>query len=144
MTTETPVAPATESAPHITVQDRKVTLVDFCRTSIKINGSDIHLQGGSIPMIRADGKPKFLDIPPLNDEQMHEYVSDIINVQQNPAEKREILEKRGSVDIAFPMPDKRARFRTNIFHSRERYAIVMRRIVTKIPNMAGPEPAPAN
>jgi twitching motility protein PilT len=27
-----------------------------------------------------------------------------------------------------------ARFRTNIFHSREKYAIVMRRIVTKIPN----------
>jgi twitching motility protein PilT len=38
------------------------------------------------------------------------------------------------VDVAFPMPDGSARFRTNIFHSRGRYAVVMRRIVTKIPN----------
>ena len=67
---------------------------------------------------------------------MEEYVGDIINAQPNPQEKRDILEHKGSVDIAFPMPDKSARFRTNIFHSRERYAIVMRRIVTKIPNMA--------
>ncbi len=87
-------------------------------------------------MIRADGKAKFLDIPPMTDAQLEEYVADIINAQPNPHEKRDILEKRGSVDVAFPMPDKAARFRTNIFHSRERYAIVMRRIVTKIPNMA--------
>ena len=48
-------------------------------------------------------------------------------------DKFEILEKKGAVDLAYPMPDKTARFRTNIFHSRERYAVVMRRIVTKIP-----------
>lgn len=137
MTTDSVNPPiAAAASPQIRVEDRKVSLVDFCRTSIKINGSDIHLQGGSVPMIRADGKPKFLDLPPLRDSAMEEYVSDIINAQPNPQEKRDILEKRGSVDIAFPMPDKSARFRTNIFHSRERYAIVMRRIVTKIPNMA--------
>jgi twitching motility protein PilT len=139
MTTESvnpPVAAPAPASPQIRVEDRKVSLVDFCRTSIKINGSDIHLQGGSVPMIRADGKPKFLDLPPLSDTAMEEYVSNVINAQPNPQEKRDILEKRGSVDVAFPMPDKSARFRTNIFHSRERYAIVMRRIVTKIPNMA--------
>ena len=108
MTTETPVAPATESAPHITVQDRKVTLVDFCRTAIKINGSDIHLQGGSVPMIRVDGKPKFLDLPPLTDELMQEYVSDIINAQQTRRKSGRFWRKRGSVDLAFPMPDKSA------------------------------------
>ena len=139
MTTETlPTAgpAASEAAPDIVVRDRKISLVDFCRTAIKINGSDIHLQAGSVPMIRVDGKPKFLDVPPLSDEVLHSCVADVINAQPNGPEKREILEKRGSVDLAFPMPDKSARFRTNIFHSRERYAIVMRRIVTKIPNMA--------
>jgi len=35
--------------------------------------------------------------------------------------------------VAYTMPSINARFRTNIFHSREKYAIVMRRIVTKIP-----------
>ena len=136
MTTDTPAArPAAEASPSITVSDRRVTLVDFCRTAIKINGSDIHLQSGSVPMIRADGKPKFLDLPPLTDAQLEEYVSEICNAQVHPAEKRTILDTRGSVDIAYPMPDKSARFRTNIFHSKEKYAIVMRRIVTKIPNM---------
>jgi len=50
-----------------------------------------------------------------------------------PKDKRHILETRGSVDVAYPLPGL-ARFRTNIFHSRERLALVMRRIVTKIPN----------
>lgn len=137
MTTDTPPAgDAAPASPQITVTDRKISLVDFCRTAVKINGSDIHLQAGSVPMIRVDGRPKFLDLSPLSDAIMQSCVDDIINAQPNPVEKREILEKRGSVDIAFPMPDKSARFRTNIFHSRERYAIVMRRIVTKIPNMA--------
>src|SRR5665213_1103248 len=136
MTTDSTVKPAgAAGTPGITVQERKVTLVDFCRTAIKINGSDIHLQGGAVPMIRADGKPKFLDLPPLSDDLMLEYVNEICKSQSSGAEKREILEKRGSVDLAFPMPDKSARFRTNIFHSKEKYAIVMRRIVTKIPNM---------
>ena len=120
--------------PQIRIEERKFTLIDFLRTCIKLNGSDVHLQAQSVPMIRVDGRPKFLDCPPLPDEWMAEYVDQIINVQAEPKEKRDILEHKGSVDIAFPMPDKSARFRTNIFHSRERFAIVMRRIVTKIPN----------
>jgi twitching motility protein PilT len=36
------------------------------------------------------------------------------------------------VDVAYSLTGI-ARFRTNVFHSREKYAIVMRRIVTKIP-----------
>ena len=52
---------------------------------------------------------------------MLEYVNEICKSQSSGAEKREILEKRGSVDLAFPMPDKSARFRTNIFHSKEKY-----------------------
>jgi len=133
-----PPAPAgdgdAQQQPQIRIEERKFALIDFCRTCIKLNGSDIHLQSQSVPMIRVDGRPKFLDCPPLPDEWMNEYVNDIMNSQAEPKEKRDILEHKGSVDVAFPMPDKSARFRTNIFHSRERFAIVMRRIVTKIPN----------
>jgi len=120
--------------PEIRIEERKLSLLDFLRTCIKINGSDVHLQAQSIPMIRVDGRPKFLDAPPLKDEWLQEYVNDIMNAQGEPEEKRHILEHKGAVDVAYPMPDKSARFRTNIFHSRERIAIVMRRIVTKIPN----------
>src|ERR1700759_3605016 len=119
--------------PEIHVEERKLSLHDFLKTAIKINGSDIHLQAGSIPMIRVDGRPRFLDVPPSSDAAMKEYVDQILNRQQDPADKRHILDHKGAVDVAYPY-EKVARFRTNIFHSRERYAIVMRRIVTKIPN----------
>jgi len=119
--------------PAIHVEERRLTLHDFLKTAIKINGSDIHLQAGSVPMIRVDGRARFLDCPQSTDDSMKEYVDTIINAQAEPPEKRGLLEHKGSVDLAYALPGL-ARFRTNIFHSRERYAIVMRRIVTKIPN----------
>ena len=119
---------------EIKVSERRLKLTDFLKTSVKINGSDIHLQTASIPMIRVDGKAKFLDVPPLSEEAMAEYVDAIINAQQDPKAKRAILDTKGSVDVAYSMGHGQPRFRTNIFHSREEYALVMRRIVTKIPN----------
>jgi twitching motility protein PilT len=129
MSVETPAAAPV--APTASTE-RRLTLHDFLKTAVKINGSDIHLQAGSIPMIRVDGRPRFLDVPALTDEVMSEYVEQIINRQQEPKEKRGLLDHKGSIDVAYAL-EGLARFRTNIFHSRERYAIVMRRIVTKIP-----------
>jgi twitching motility protein PilT len=114
---------------QVRVEERRLTLHDFLKTAIKIGGSDIHLQAGSIPMIRVDGRPKFLDVPALEDSHMEEYVTQMC---KDP-EKMKILHDRGAADLAYAMPDKSARFRVNVFHSRERYAVVMRRIVTKIP-----------
>lgn len=117
----------------IPVSDRRPSLVDFLKAAVKINGSDIHLQAGSIPMIRVDGKARFLDCPTPTDHEMTAWVEQIVTEPQ----KRQILHDKGALDCAYENPDKSARFRTNIFHSRERYAIVMRRIVTKIPNFQG-------
>ena len=124
---------ATAEPDEIKVDSRRLKLDDFLKTAVKINGSDLHLQAGSVPMIRVDGKAKFLDVPALPDDAMKEYVDQILNRQPEPDEKRGLLEHKGSVDIAYALPGL-ARFRTNIFHSRERLALVMRRIVTKIPN----------
>src|SRR5450432_2357404 len=78
-----PVAPAAESgeteAPRIHVEERRLKLDDFLKTAIKINGSDLHLQAGSIPMIRVDGRARFLDCPAATDEQMKEFVKHLIN-----------------------------------------------------------------
>jgi len=131
---EQPEASATPTeVSSVRVEERRLSLHDFLKTCIKIGGSDIHLQAGSIPMIRVDGKAKFLDCPAPTDDAMKEYVDQMINAQGDPQARHEILEKKGALDIAYSMPGA-ARFRTNVFHSRERYAIVMRRIVTKIPN----------
>jgi twitching motility protein PilT len=118
--------------PEIHVEERRLKLKEFLKTVIKVNGSDLHLQAGSVPMIRVDGRARFLDCAPLDDELMTEYVKEIVH----DAEKHGQLEHKGSVDVAYAHPDVGGRFRTSVFHSRSRYAIVMRRIITKIPDFA--------
>ncbi len=128
--------PRDDSTPaSIHVEERRLTLHDFLKTVVKTGGSDLHLQAESTPMIRVDGRAKFLDCPPPNNDLMKEYVDTILNSQADPKDKRDALEHKGAVDVAYSLAGQ-ARFRTNIFHSREKYAIVMRRIVTKIPNFS--------
>lgn len=115
--------------PQIHVEERRLSLIDFLKTTIKVGGSDLHLQEGSTPMIRVDGRARFLDCPPPDEATMHDYVKQLMKDDQ----QRNQLEHKGSVDVAYAMPDGSARFRTNVFHSRGKYAIVMRRIITKIP-----------
>jgi twitching motility protein PilT len=62
---------------------------------------------------------------------MKEYVKQLL---KDDKERSDLLEHRGAVDLSYQMPDGTARFRVNVFHSRQKYAIVMRRIITKIPN----------
>jgi twitching motility protein PilT len=118
--------------PPVHVEERKLTLHDFLRTCIRLNGSDVHLQGGSVPMIRVDGRARFLDCPALTDEAVEGFVTQILAGHHDADKKRDILQQRGAVDVAHSFPGV-ARFRTNIFKSREKFAIVMRRIVTRIP-----------
>src|SRR3954469_809068 len=101
--------------PEIHVEERRLTLHDFLKTAVKVNGSDIHLQAASIPMIRVDGKARFLDVPPLSDEAIKEYVDQIISRQADPEEKRHQLEHKGAVDLAYTMGPGQPRFRTNLF-----------------------------
>jgi len=117
------------SQPQIRVEERRLSLNDFTKTIMKIGGSDLHLQAGSIPMIRVDGRARFLDCPACTDDQMAEFVAQIMPDK----ERADMLHHHGAVDVAYVMPDGSARFRTNVFHSRGKYAIVMRRIIAKIP-----------
>lgn len=126
-----PPAESHDSQPEIHVEERKLSLHDFLKTVIKVNGSDLHLQAGSIPMIRVDGRPRFLDVPAVSDELMEAYCKQMAEGKEGVWDA---LQHRGSSDSSYAMPDGSARFRVNMFHSRQRYAIVMRRIVTKIPN----------
>src|SRR4029450_12281153 len=66
---------------------------------------------------------------PATEAQMKEFVQQLVS----DPEKADILHHKGAIDVAYSMGPGQPRFRTNVFHSREKYAIVMRRIVTKIP-----------
>src|SRR5438045_6400020 len=116
--------------PAIHVEERQLKLRDYLKTIMKVNGSDLHLQSQSVPMIRVDGRARFLDCPPPDDAMMEVYVKELVT----DPDKYSILEHKGSVDVSYAVPEIGARFRVNMFHSREKFAIVMRRIVTKIPN----------
>src|SRR5690554_59936 len=89
--------------PQIHVEERKLTLHDFLKTCTKIGGSDVHLQADSVPMIRVDGRARFLDCPPTPNEVMKEYVKQILDAQGEPEEKRHILDHKGAVDVAYSM-----------------------------------------
>jgi len=115
---------------HVHVTERRLPLIDFLRTLIKVNGSDVHFQVGSVPLIRIDGRPRFLDVPASTDPQLDEYVRELIKDEG----RWKMLEQRGATDLSYALADGTARFRVNIFHSRQKYAIAMRRIVTRIPD----------
>jgi twitching motility protein PilT len=117
--------------PTIKVEERRLGLRDFLKTLIKVNGSDLHLQEGSVPLVRVDGRARFLECPEPDEAQMAEIVAQLVAGHD---EQKNILEKRGSVDLAYVLEGTKERFRTNVFHSRQKFAVVMRRIVTKIPN----------
>jgi twitching motility protein PilT len=125
-----------EDVKEIHVEDRQTkqfTLEKFLRTSIKLGASDIHLQAGSTPMMRIDGRARFLDVGEMTDAQMESYVEQLVT----DPEKLQNLKEMGSCDTSYSLEDGTARFRVATFHSRGRFAIVMRRIVTTIPNFEG-------
>ena len=120
---------------NIHVEVKKPTLRQFLKTVVKANGSDLHLQADSVPMIRVDGRPRFLDCPPATTEEMQSFVKELVT----DPEKQNDLNHRGSCDTSYTFKDEKtgemiARFRVASFHSRSKLAVVMRRIVTKIPN----------
>src|SRR5262245_61378784 len=112
-TTEAPKQAAeaeVESAqPQIHVEDRQLSLHDFLKTLVKVKGSDLHLQEGSIPMIRVDGRARFLDCPAPDESSMDKFVKILVH----DPEKANILEHKGAVDVSYAVPDLGARFRTN-------------------------------
>src|SRR5688572_14556433 len=99
-------------AEAIHVEVRKPTLRQFLRTVVKTGGSDLHLQAESAPMIRVDGRPRFLDSPPPTNEEMEGFTKEIIT----DPDKMNDLHHRGS-------SEDRKSTRLNSSHSQISYAV---------------------
>ena len=122
------------SAP-IHVEDNKPSLRQYLKTVISTGGSDLHMQADSTPMIRVNGRAKFLDCPPPTNEEMQVFIEELVTDE----DKRRDLQEKGSADTSYALFDSGsdellARFRVAAFHSRGKLAFVLRRIVTQIPN----------
>lgn len=93
---------------------------------VKNGASDLHLSAGLPPMIRVDGDVRKLNVPAMDQKQVHAMVYDIMNDRQRK-DYEEFLE----VDFSFEIPEL-ARFRVNAFTQNRGAGAVLRTIPTQI------------
>jgi len=94
---------------------------------VENKGSDLHLSAGEPPMIRIHGDMRKIDMPPLDKDEVHRMIYDIMNDQQ-----RKAYEENLELDFSFALGEI-ARFRVNVFRQLRGEAAVFRTIPTKIP-----------
>jgi twitching motility protein PilT len=101
-------------------------ITELLAFGVEQGASDCHLSAGEPPMIRIHGDLKKLDHPPMNREQVHNLVYDIMGDAQ-----RKTFEETHECDFSFEMGEV-ARFRVNVFLQRKGEGAVFRTIPTKI------------
>lgn len=96
---------------------------------VKSNASDLHLSAGLPPMIRVNGDIRRINLPALEQKDVHGMVYDIMNDSQ-----RKYYEENLECDFSFELPGL-ARFRVNAFVQNRGAAAVMRTIPSKVLNL---------
>jgi len=99
---------------------------DLLAFSVKNNASDLHLSAGLPPMIRVHGDVRRINLPPLDQSEVHHMIHDIMSDSQRKT-YQEMLE----CDFSFAIPGL-ARFRVNAFHQERGSAAVFRTIPSKV------------
>lgn len=93
---------------------------------VKNNASDLHLSAGLPPMIRVDGDIRRINVPPMEHNDVHAMIYDIMNDKQ-----RKDFEEFWETDFSFEIPGL-ARFRVNAFNHNRGAGGVFRTIPSKI------------
>lgn len=93
---------------------------------VKNGASDLHISAGMPPLIRVDGDIRRINVPPLDHEQVHAFVYDLMNDKQ-----RKEYEENMENDFSFEIPNL-ARFRVNAFNQNRGAAAVFRTIPSTI------------
>ncbi len=101
-------------------------ITELLAFGVEQGASDCHLSAGEPPMVRINGDLKKLDYPPMNKEEVHSLIYDIMSDAQ-----RKIFEETRECDFSFEL-SALARFRVNVFMQRKGEAAVFRTIPTKI------------
>jgi twitching motility protein PilT len=103
-----------------------VDISDLLAFSVKNKASDLHLSAGLPPMIRVHGDVRKINVPSMDNTEVHDMVYDIMNDGQ-----RKVYEETLECDFSFEIPNL-ARFRVNAFNHNRGSGAVFRTIPSKI------------
>jgi len=104
-------------------------ITELLAFSAKQGASDLHLSAGLPPMIRVDGDVRRINLPPLEHQEVHALIYEIMNDKQRK-DYEEFLE----TDFSFEVPGV-ARFRVNAFNQNRGAGAVFRTIPSKVLTM---------
>src|SRR5512136_2670089 len=101
-------------------------IAELLAFAVKNKASDLHLSAGLPPMIRVHGDIGRSNLPPMEHEDVHAMVYDIMSDSQ-----RKHYEENLECDFSFAVPNL-ARFRVNAFVQQRGAAAAFRTIPTKV------------
>lgn len=101
-------------------------ITSFLQFSVKNKASDLHLSSGMPPLLRINGDIKKINLPELDQSEVHKAIYDIMNDAQ-----RKQFEETFECDFSFEIPNL-ARFRVNVFKQNRGIAAVFRTIPSKV------------
>jgi twitching motility protein PilT len=94
--------------------------------AVKQKASDLHLSSGEPPMLRIHGEIRKLEGSPVNNDQVHKMIYDILNDRQ-----RKMFEENKELDFSISLGEY-GRFRVNCFYQQRGESAVFRAIPNKI------------
>ncbi|MBI5919919.1 MAG: type IV pilus twitching motility protein PilT [Nitrosomonadales bacterium] len=101
-------------------------ITELLAFGVKSKASDLHLSAGLPPMIRVHGDVRRINLPPLDNKDVHAMVYDIMNDAQ-----RKFYEENKEIDFSFEVPGL-ARFRVNAFNQQRGVGAVLRTIPSNV------------
>src|SRR6266487_5507520 len=101
-------------------------ITELLAFAVKNKASDLHLSAGLPPMIRVHGDIRRINLPPMEHEDVHAMVYDIMSDAQ-----RKTYEEMLECDFSFGIPNL-ARFRVNAYNQERGAAVAFRTIPSKV------------
>src|SRR3954451_3192991 len=101
-------------------------ITELLAFAVKNKASDLHLSSGLPPMIRVHGDIRRINLPPMEHEDVHSMIYDIMTDAQ-----RKTYEENLECDFSFAVPNL-ARFRVNSFVQQRGAAAAFRTIPSKV------------
>jgi twitching motility protein PilT len=106
-----------------------MNLPDLLKSTLELNGSDLHLSIGSPPQVRVDGHLRRLDLPELTPDATKALAYSVLT----DAQKKK-FEETWELDLAFGLRGV-GRFRCNVFNQKGAVGAVYRLIPEKVKSL---------